>query len=273
MPIQPPNQQFVQGFQDAPTGPDAQQQSQQAPSAYAPAHQQAQVPQGYFTAEQVEDIRRQEKDKLYGRIEAAENRAKTIEEQLAAFATEREQAAAQVKAQQDAEAEAQRRAAEEEMSAKDLFRQREAEINKRLEQMERDREQERLLFAKEQEFNQLRAFIAQRAQQESAAETIAPELLDFIDGNSREEVEARIAALREKTAAIVQNMTQAQINARAQQRGVSTAGYASGGPMEDHSQQKTLTQEELAAMPMSEWAKIRGSVLGTGANAPRGMFG
>lgn len=281
MPTQPPNPQFVQGSLDAPLGPDGQPQNAVVynPPAQQPVYGQAttaapqQVPHGYFTAEDLERVRREEKDKLYGRIEAAETRSKTIEEQLAAFAAEREQAAAAIRAQQETEAEAQRRKAEEEMSIRDLIAKREADWDAQMRQIQAEREQERVLFAKEQQFNQLQQYISRRAQEEERAESIAPELLDFIDGNTPEEVEAKIVVLRQKSEAIVQNMSQAQINARAQQRGVSTAGYASGGPMEDQMQQKTLTQEELDKMPMSEWAKIRGSVLGGAANAPRGMFG
>jgi len=45
-----------------------------------------------FTEDEVESIRKQEKDKLYKRLEEAEGRYKGMEEQISTLATEREKA-------------------------------------------------------------------------------------------------------------------------------------------------------------------------------------
>lgn len=273
--IQPPNPAFLTGENDAPKGPatDAVQQPELVALTNPTGGSTVAAPmERYFTAEDIERVRREEKDKLYGRIEQTEARFKEVAEQLAGFQSAQQAAAVEAQNRQTAEAQALKEQAEAELSAKELISIREAEWNKRLAQIEADRDTERQILAKEREFADLRAYIAQRAREET--ELIAPELIDLIDGSTRDEVEARVLALRAKTDAILQNAMQAQQAQRAQMRGVSTAGYASSGPMENETAQRNLTSDELKNMPMSDYAKIRGQLLGNqNQQANRGLYG
>lgn len=228
-------------------------------------------PAQMFSAEDLERARQEEKDKLYKRLDKQGSELKELKGTLTEWQKDREDRAAEKAAAQQAEADAVKRQAEEEMSAKQLIAVKEREWQERLDRLEQEREQERALLEKERNFSALKAFISQRAREE--ADSIAPELIDLIGGNTQEEVERSIATLRDKTQAILANVSNAQIGARAAQRGVSTAGYAATGPMDNEPGQKTLTQEEIKAMPMSEWAKIRGQVIGATTQANRGLFG
>jgi hypothetical protein len=224
-----------------------------------------------FTAEDIAKARQEEKDKLYGRISKIEEQnnkfLKEIEDQRKA----REAAQAdEEKRRKDAETQA-KSLAEQDMSAKDLLAQKEQEWTSRFEQFEREREQERTLFAKEQEFNNLQTYIQKRVGEES--ENIAPELLDFVGGNSPDEVEASINTVKAKTQAILESVQQAAIQQRATMRGVSPTGYSTTGPMDTDPGHKSYSLQDLQAMPMSEYAKIRGQLgVGNAAQNQRGLY-
>ncbi|WP_188187630.1 hypothetical protein [Nonomuraea sp. SYSU D8015] len=224
-----------------------------------------------YTAEDIQRARQQEKDKLYGRLTEAEERTRTMQSQL-------EELLAARKAEDDAKAEAERQRAEaerqkaeEEMSVRDLVLQQKAEFEAKLAAIEAERERERVLFQKEKEMAQLQAYIQTRVNEER--ERIAPQLLDLITGNSPEEVEASIATMIAKTDAITSELAAAQTALAAEQQGVSPYGYTPmDGPMDNSLNTKTYSNAELNDMPISEWAKIRGQVIGASASN-RGIFG
>ncbi|MFI6512993.1 hypothetical protein ACIBCT_35790 [Streptosporangium sp. NPDC050855] len=224
-----------------------------------------------YTADDLARVRQQEKDKLYGRITDAEERTRTMQSQLEELLTARrteEEAKAEAERQR---AEAERLRREEEMSVRDLLATREAEWNARIEQIEADRERERILLEKERQMAQLQAYIQTRVNDER--ERIAPQLIDLITGNSPDEVEASIATMIAKTDAITSELAAAQGALAAEQRGVSAAGYTPmDGPMDNSLNTKTYSSSELNDMPISEWAKIRGQVIGA-ASSSRGIFG
>jgi hypothetical protein len=224
-----------------------------------------------FTAEDIQKARQQEKDKLYQRLQAQEEQIKGFTAELEAQRKSREEAqAADERKAQEAAAEAKRRA-EEEMSAKDLLAQKEQEWTSRFDQMERQREEERTLFAKEQEFNALQSYIQRRVGEET--NEIAPELLDFVGGNSQEEVETSINTVKAKTQAILESVQQAAIQQRASMRGVSPTGYSTTGPMDTDPGTKSYSLTDLRDMPMSEYAKIRGQLgVGNVAQNQRGLY-
>jgi hypothetical protein len=224
-----------------------------------------------FTAEDIQKARSEEKDKLYKRLQAQEEQISKFTAELEAQRKVREDAQAeQARKQQEAAAEAKRKA-EDEMSAKDLLSQKEQEWNSRFAEMERQREEERTLFAKEQEFNNLQSYIQRRVGEET--NEIAPELLDFVGGNSPEEVETSIATVKAKTQAILESVQQAAIQQRASMRGVSPTGYSTTGPMDSDPGTKSYSLSDLRDMPMSEYAKIRGQLgVGNAAQNQRGLY-
>lgn len=227
----------------------------------------------FYTAADIERARQEEKDKLYDRLSKQGTKLNTLEQQITEWQTERQTAAeTQAAAQREAE-EAQRKKAEEEMDLRALLTTKEQEWTARMDTMQREREQERALLEKDRQFAQLQGYIQKRIGDER--ENIAPELIDLVTGNTTEEVEASITRMREKTASILQGVNSAQVEIASQQRGVSTTGYGGAdGPLDQHMGSKTYTPEDLASMPMSEYAKLRGALLGSKATGNgSGLFG
>lgn len=280
--IQQPTPEFNVGTQDAPTGTFQQVPPQTTTTTQAaqpftfltnPTGGSTVAGEQFFTADQLHKARQEEKDKLYKSLEAAQERATRMEEQLQTLLAERQADADARKASEQAQTLAVQKAAEEEMTAKELIATKELEFNARLAQFEAERQQERMLLQKDREFADLRAYIGQRAREESEAATIAPQLLDFIDGATREQIEERILVLRAKSDQILQDTQEYQQVQRSQMRGVSTAGYAATGPLEQEASIRNISHEELKNMPMSEWAKIRGQVIGGPDQSKQGLFG
>lgn len=224
----------------------------------------------YFTAEDVkaaqEKARKEEKDKLYPQL-------KKFEEELGEARKEREGRQAEEEKRQAMVKEAERLKAESEMSAKELIEKTNSEWRSQFAELQAEREQERAVHNKEQEFTRLREYTREQTAAAIAANEVAPELVDFVGGNNKEEIDRSLEVVKLKTNEILAGLQAASQQVRAGMRGVSTTGYAVSGPMENNSVNKTYTNEELAAMPPSEWAKVRHHFIGAGATNNRGMFG
>lgn len=237
----------------------------QAPPSVEPEKPET-TPQ-VFTAEDLEKARREEKEKLYNRLNERDEALRAAQAELESTRKAREeQEAAEAAARAKAEAEAKSKA-EAEMSAKELLEARQREWEEKFNQLESERAREREVFAREQELAELQQYQAQRLSAE--AENIAPELLDFAGGNSREEIDASIERLKAKSQQIVQSMTQAQVAARASMRGTSTTGFGTG-PAEAHTGQRTFTADDIKNMPMAEYAKYRHQLVPAAIEAQRG---
>jgi hypothetical protein len=216
-----------------------------------------------FTADEIADARRQEKDKLYPRIE-------TLEEQLRVFNQERD-AAAEAAAQAQAAADAERRAREEsEMSAKELLQRQEQEFNSRLEEvtgtlqsrlneLQQQSEAQQALLEQERRFQALNAYKNRRVQEEQ--DHLMPELLDFITGNTEDEIEASISTIAARTSAIVGNIQQSMAaQAPPRLRGIPPTGGSPTGPVEN-AQEQTLTPADIANLSMEQYAQLRGRLM------------
>lgn len=229
-------------------------------------------PQGqYFTAEQLEAARQQEKDKLYPQMEALKTQVDSFKAEVDTYRQEREaaQAAAQ-KAAEDA-AEAKRLADEEKLSVKELLEKRDQEWQKRQAEMENKFELERTIMQKDRELAQLQNYIQRRVSEEIANNTIIPDLVDFVDGNTPEEVEASITRLKEKTASIVEGK-QRMLSGQNPTPGVSPTGFAPTGPLDNLSGTQEFTPEQIRNMSTAEYAKFRAQVGIDKAGNNRGLF-
>lgn len=242
-----------------------------APEAETKAEQQR-----LFSEEDVQKIRQQEKDKLYKRLEDADTRVKTMEEQLALLSQEREAAIKQAEERAKAEAEALRQREMEELSAKDLLAKREDEFNQRLNQVEEewgkkfsDLEQQRqaqeALLEKERYLQSLESYRQRRLHEEQ--ETIIPELRDLVSGNNEEEIENSISVLRDRSSAIIESIQQASQPTRL--RGAPVTAPPTG-PLENQQEYQTMTAEDIRNMPMDQYVKMRERLLN--ARSPRGRF-
>ena len=245
-------------------------------TAQVPADQQKtdQQPR-MFTEAEVQKFRKDEKDKVYGELEKTQA-------QLAKFEQDE---ASRKKAESDAQAAdaaTAKKKAEADMDARQLLESKESEWTKQFEQSNQqweerfnkinaEREQERALLEKERKYNEFVGYRNDRIQAER--ENIAPELIDLVSGNTPDELEASIATLKTKSEQIAQSVQQYAQQARANQRGVSSASFPAVGPDTDNPGGKQITAEDIAAMGFEEYAKFRQQHGIGGSQSGKGLFG
>lgn len=233
-----------------------------------------QLSQYQFTAEDIEKARREERDKLYGRISKSDERFKTLEEEINAL---REAAAQRAAAEEQARIEAEnaiRKQQEDELTARQLIEQREAEWQERFNRFQQEQDAARAAYERDKQHLSLKNYIERRAREEMAADNIAEELIDFINGNDEEEVENSITNLRAKTQRILDGIREGQSQLRAGMPGVSgAAAPPAGAPLDNLTgQTRQLTPEEIRNIPMSEWHKHRQSFGLTSADSNQGLY-
>lgn len=215
-----------------------------------------------FTAEDVERARQQEKDKLYSRYNDLQERIKVFEEERSA----------RLKSEEDArkaaeEADRQRREAEETLAER-IARQ-QAEFEQRIEQERQEREALAATLEKERQFAALQAYRQEAISK--AQDQIVPELLDLVSGQTPEEIDASIAGLVQRSQSILENATAVLQQQRTQAPGARVTNPPIGA-LEIQTGQRTLSAADIAAMPMSEYAKYRASLGVTGGSNNRGLF-
>lgn len=231
----------------------------------------AQPPSQYFTAEQLEAARQQEKDKLYDKMKQQQDQLDAFKTDMETYKADRE--AAQTAAQQaaDAAAETQRLADEEKLSVTDLLKKRDDEWKARQAELETKLEVERAIMQKDRELFQLQSYIQRRVSEEIAANTIIPDLVDFVDGNTSEEVEQSITRLKEKTVSIVEGR-QRMVSGQPSTPGVSPTGFAPTGPLDNLTGTQQYSPEDIRGMSNAEYAKFRAQVGIDRAGNNKGLF-
>lgn len=254
------------------------------------------IPNGHiFTEQDMNRARSEEKDKLYGRIESLTSEITGLREsttQLTAAEQQRQQAAEAERARLEEEA---RRQEESNLDAKQLLERKDNEWNQRLqkmeetwsqriEQTEQARKQAEAIAQREREFSDLREYTLGTV--EANREKIAPQLLPWINGNTKDEVDAAIARAISTTDAIAAEMqqvvSQQNPNFVAQNPGAqpvppvlpgtrAVSGPANIDPAGQQTQQ--LTAEQIAGMRMDQYAALRGRLGIGGQGNNRGLFG
>jgi hypothetical protein len=231
-----------------------------------------------FSEDDVENIRKQEKDKMYKRLEEADTRFKSMEEQMSVISAEREAARKEAELRANKEAEIIRQREIDEMSAKELllkkedeFNQRinsvEAEWQERLNVIEQQRQAQEALLDKERQMQALIHYRNNRLQAEQ--EAIIPELIDLVSGNSEEEIEQSIAVLRERSSAIIESIQQATAQQQGRLRGAPVTAPPVG-PMETQTEYQQLNADDIRNMSMDQYSKMRDRLLN--ARSSRGRF-
>lgn len=231
-----------------------------------------------FSEDDVENIRKQERDKMYKRLEEADLRVKSMEEQMSILAQEREAARAEAEERAKQEADLIREREVAELSAKELLLKREDEFNSKLSQIEQDyktrfedierqREQQEALLEKERRLQEINAYRSRRVHEEQ--ESIIPELIDLIAGNSEDEIETSIGVLRDRSNAIIESIQQATAQQQSRLRGVTPTSPPIG-PMDTQTEYQTLTAEDIRNMPMEKYAQMRDRLMN--ARPSRGRY-
>jgi hypothetical protein len=245
-----------------------------------------------FTAEDIENARKQEKDKVYGKLEETKTELAGLREQIGSLTAAEQRRQAELLADQERLQEEARRQEEEGLDAATLIQRKtqewEQQVNtlnsqweERFNQSEQERQAAEAIAAREREFNDLKDY----TQNQVAAnqEKIAPELLPWIQGNTQAEVDAAIARAIETTDQIAAQFQQAfEQNPGAQQQMFApqpptvpgtrpTGGPANYDPAGQQSQQ--LTPEQIKNMPMDQYAALRRNMGIGGQSNARGLFG
>ena len=224
-----------------------------------------------FTAEDIKKAREQEKQKVYSSMEK-------MKEELASLKKEREEREAQEQQRREERAarEAERNKkkqeeAEKELSFKELLKKKEEEFNAQLERERAERESAFALLEREREYQELTAYRQQRLEQER--DNIIPEMIDLISGNTADEIEASIATLKEKSSRIFESVASASQQTRKEMVGARITSPANG-PLDNDSDQISVSPDDLRNMSLSDYAKNRAKLLGSaGTNRGQGLFG
>ena len=231
-----------------------------------------------FSEDDVENIRKQEKDKMYKRLEEADTRVKSMEEQMSVISAEREAARKEAEERANKEAEIIRQREIDELSAKELLLKKEDEFNQRINSVEAEwqerlnaieaqRQAQEALLDKERQMQALIHYRNNRLQAEQ--EAIIPELIDLVSGNSEEEIEQSIAVLRERSSAIIESIQQATAQQQGRLRGAPVTAPPVG-PMETQTEYQQLNADDIRNMSMDQYSKMRDRLLN--ARSSRGRF-
>ena len=218
----------------------------------------------FYTEEDLAKVRSQEKDKLYPQIES-------LKEELNSLKKEKEEEAARKAAEEAEKAKKLKEDSEADMEIRDLLKVKEQEWQEQLERERQERERAFALLEQERTFADLQNYRNQRLEQER--ENIMPELVDLLAGNTREEIEASIEGLKERSQRILESAQAAMQNARRDMTG-TRATLPPAGPLESNSSQRQFTAAEIAAMSVQEYAQYRDKLMSpTARGVSQGMLG
>jgi hypothetical protein len=211
--------------------------------------------QKFYTDEDLAKVRSQEKDKLYPEIER-------LKEEVLSLKKDKEEKAARKAAEAEAKAaeKAERDKAkfENDLDAKELLKLKEAEWQEQLARERSERETAFALLERERDYAELQTYRQQVLEQER--DNIIPQLVDFIQGSTPEEINHSVEQLKERSASILESAQAALTQQRREQVGTK-ATLPPSGPLETNSEQRMPTADEIAAMPMNEYAKYRSRIL------------
>jgi hypothetical protein len=217
-----------------------------------------------FSQDDIVRAREQEKAKLYPQLEKLKDELNTLKK-------ERDERAAEEERSRQATATEAQKKLEEDMDIRALLTKKEQEFQSQLEAERLERERAFALLDQERQFQELMQFRQQRL--EAERENIIPELIDLIEGETRDEVEQSIASLKDKSARILDSAAQAMTSARREMAGTRITSPASG-PLDTDSDQRSYSPDAIRDMSLSDYAKHRAKLLGeASSNRGKGLFG
>jgi hypothetical protein len=208
-----------------------------------------------FLDSRIEQVRKEEKDKLYPTIEE-------LKGQLGELTAEREERIKREEEAQQQAAEEARLRQESEQTALERLQNFQQEAEQRFTELTRERDLAEAQRQKEFEWSRLQDYRTRRIAEESA--NIAPQFVDYISGNSEEQVEMSIAQAINKTNEIMNEI--AAVNQRQRQAvPLPTTGMPATsleGLSGTDQQQMSFTPEQLRDMPIEEYSKYRSQLMG-----------
>lgn len=214
-----------------------------------------------YTEDDLNKVREIEKSKLYPQIDS-------LKEEVNILKRDREERiAAAEAAKAEAEAEA-RRKAEAEMDVRQLLELKEKEWATQLDTIRQENARKDALLERERQYAELTSYRNRRLEEER--DNIIPELVDLISGNDPDEIEQSITNLRDRSSKILESAQQALQTTRREMVGTKPTLPPT---MENNSDQQQFTAEQLSAMSVTEYAKVRGKLLPKVGQSDRGIFG
>jgi hypothetical protein len=215
-----------------------------------------------YTEEDLKRVREQEKSKVYSRLEK-------MNSELEILRKEREERISAEERESQAAAEAARLQEEQEMDLRSLLEKRDQEWQQRLDEIKAEQERDRALLEQERQYAELTAYQAQRLEEER--DNILPELLDLVTGSTPQEIDASIESLKERSDRIFESAQQAMSSAR---REVAGARVTMPTPVENTSENRQYTPEDIRNMSLQEYAQHRQRLLSNQAQGrSQGLFG
>jgi hypothetical protein len=133
--------------------------------------------------------------------------------------------------------------------------------------MEQQRQVQEALLEKERRIQQIESYRQRRLTEEQ--ETIIPELIDLIAGNSEEDIENSIAVLRDRSSAIIESIQQATSQS-GRLRGPQVTAPPTG-PMDNQQEYQTMSADYIRNMPLDQYTKMRERLMQATRNS-RGRF-
>jgi hypothetical protein len=226
---------------------------------------------GVYTADDLAKVRAQEKEKLYPQLERLKDELSLLKQREQEREAKEAERAAQRKARESELAKKKKEEEEAELEVRQLLQVKEQEWQTQLETERQEREKAFALLEQERRFQAVNQYRQNRLEQER--DSIIPELIDMISGNSEDEIEQSILALKEKSAKIFDSVAQASVQTRKDMVGARVTVPASG-PLDNDSEQRSYSPNDISNMSMADYAKNRAKLLGsTGNNRGQGLFG
>ena len=259
-------EQMAEAFQaETNTAPVVNVSGVDAPTVTEDAPTQTQK---FYTEEDLAKVRTQEKDKLYPVVEQ-------LKSEVAALKKDKDEKAARKAAEFEAKAteKAEKDKAKmiEDLDAKDLIKLTTDELREQLERERSERERAFALLEQERTYAELQNYKQNLIEQER--ENIIPELVDLVAGNTPDEVSASLESLKARSAKILESAQAAMQNARKEMRGTS-ATLPAAGPLETNMDSRQFTAQDIAAMSMNDYAKVRDKLMSDAARGKsRGLLG
>lgn len=218
------------------------------------------VEQKTYTEEDLKRVREQEKNKLYDTIES-------LKGEVSLLAKDREERLSEAEKARAALEEEARKKAEAELDTRQLLELKEKEWQAQIDEVKNENARNLALVERERQYAAITEYRNRRLNEEQ--DNIIPELVDLISGNTIEEIENSITGLRDRSSKILDSAQSALTSARRDMVGTKPTLPPT---MENNSDQQQFTAEQIAAMSVSDYAKVRDR-LGMGRNSDKGIFG
>lgn len=249
---------------------ETQVQEQTAPEVTETEAQTPEAPAPGYTADDIARARAQEKEKLYPQVEKLKEELALLKQKEAERETEEARRKEERKARDAETAKKKKEEEEAELSAKELLVRKEQELMALVQEERSEREKALALLDQERKFQQLMTYRNQRIEQER--DNIIPELIDMVQGGDENEIEQSISALKEKSAKIFEAVSQASVQSRKEMVG-SRVTVPASGPLDNDSEQRSFSPDDISQMSLADYAKNRAKLLGNTNNSGQGLFG